>query len=170
MTDESPRNARQCSAVSCSVAYRRAVRRHTVGSASTCPCNRAQLERHWTHPTHLYVRTYMRAMQCMRRLAVNKGRIVKSRKKQTQAKQFFKMDPFAGETSSQTVQYSTVQYSTVQYSTVQYSTVQYVKYLPAIAPATEFATVPARLDRVVNIAYEAPNGDIVWSGMVCCVV
>lgn len=28
-----------------------------------------------------------------------------------------------------------------------------------MAPATEFATVPARFERVVNIAYDAP---VVW--------
>ena len=66
-----------------------------------------------------------------------------------------------------TVQYSTVPYRTVPYRTVQHIAVQYVRSLPAIAPATEFATVPAKLDRVVNIAYDAPNGDIVWCGVVC---
>ena len=29
--------------------------------------------------------------------------------------------------------------------------------IPAIAPAKLFATVPAKLDRVVSIAYEAPG-------------
>ena len=63
-----------------------------------------------------------------------------------------------------TVQYSTVQYSTVQYSTVQYSTVQFRERVPAMAPATELATVPARLERVVNMAYDAP---VMWCGGVC---
>jgi hypothetical protein len=36
------------------------------------------------------------------------------------------------------------------------STVRYIQHVPAMAPATEFATVPARLERVVNMAYDAP--------------
>lgn len=34
----------------------------------------------------------------------------------------------------------------------KFSTVQFREHVPAMAPATEFATVPARLERVVNMA------------------
>lgn len=44
----------------------------------------------------------------------------------------------------------------------KYSTEQFREHVPAMAPATEFATVPARLERVVNMAYDAP--------VVCCKV
>jgi hypothetical protein len=46
----------------------------------------------------------------------------------------------------------------------KYSTVQFIEHVPAMAPATELATVPARLERVVNMAYDAPV--VVWDVLV----